>query len=53
MADQVPKEKAKKPCGLEKVTQKQEKISEKDTIVTIQDQKLKQDTGLAESGRYL
>ena len=29
------------------------KISEKDTIVTIQGQKLKQDTGLAESGRYL
>ena len=53
MVVQVPKEKAKKPCGLEKVTQKQEKISEKDTIVTIQDQKLKQDTGLAESGRYL
>jgi len=53
MVVQVPKGKVKKPCGLEKATQKQEEILEKDTIVIIQDQKLKQDTGLAESGRYL
>ena len=51
MVEQVLKLKVKKPCGLEKVIQKQEEISGKDTIVTILDQKLKQDIGLVESGR--
>ena len=38
---------------IRKSNPKAEKNFEKDTIVTIPDQKLKQDIGLAESGRYL
>ena len=51
MVVQVPKEKAKKPWGLGKVTLKPEETSEKDTIVTIQVQKLRHGIGLAENGR--
>ena len=51
MVDQVPERKAKRPWGLEKVTQKLEEISEKDTIVQLPDQKLRHDIGLARNGR--
>ena len=38
-------------CVYEKTIQKQEKVLEQDTTVILRDLKLKQDTGVVESGK--
>jgi hypothetical protein len=53
MAEKQPEELDKKPCGLENPIPPPVKISGRDTIVRIQDQKHPPVTGVAEPGDQL